>query len=85
MDAALRDIDREHRFAQGEALMGALADAIAVLKDVLRMRDDLDRLSKNVDKLANAANEIDKRLIRIETMVELAEKRSARQPRLPAK
>ncbi len=68
---------REHRFAQAEALMGALADAIAVLKDVLRMRDDLDRLSKNVDKLANAANEIDKRLIRIETMVELAEKRSA--------
>jgi predicted component of type VI protein secretion system len=65
--------------------MGALADAIAVLKDVLRMRDDLDRLSKNVDKLANAANEIDKRLIRIETMVELAEKRSAAQRRLPAK
>jgi hypothetical protein len=65
--------------------MGALADAIAVLKDVLRMRDDLDRLSKNVDKLANAANEIDKRLIRIETMVELAEKRNAAQRRLPAK
>lgn len=65
--------------------MGALADAIAVLKDVLRMRDDLDRLSKNVDKLATAANEIDKRLIRIETLVEIAEKRSAKQPRLPAK
>jgi len=57
--------------------MGALADAIAVLKDVLRMRDDLDRLSKNVDKLATAANDIDKRLIRIETMVEMAARRSA--------
>lgn len=65
--------------------MGALLDAVKVLKDVLRMRDDLDRLSKNVDKLANAANEIDKRLIRIETMVELAEKRSSRQVRLPSK
>ncbi len=65
--------------------MGALLDAVKVLKDVLRMRDDLDRLSKNVDKLATAANEIDKRLIRIETMVELAEKRSARQARLPSK
>ena len=65
--------------------MGALADAVAVLKDVLKMRDDLDRLSKNVDKLATAANDIDKRLIRIETMVEIAEKRSARQSRLPAK
>ena len=56
--------------------MGALADAIAVLKDVLRMRDDLDRLSKNVDKLATAANDIDKRLIRIETMVEMASRRA---------
>jgi hypothetical protein len=65
--------------------MGALLDAVKVLKDVLRMRDDLDRLSKNVDKLANVANEIDKRLIRIETMVEIAEKRNARQAKLPAK
>jgi hypothetical protein len=65
--------------------MGALADAIAVLKDVLRMRDDLDRLAKSVDKLATAANDIDKRLIRIETMVEIAEKRGARQAKLPSK
>ena len=65
--------------------MGALLDAVKVLKDVLRMRDDLDRLSKNVDKLANVANEIDKRLIRIETMVEIADKRNARQARLPSK
>jgi DNA invertase Pin-like site-specific DNA recombinase len=65
--------------------MGALLDAVKVLKDVLRMRDDLDRLSKNVDKLANVANEIDKRLIRIETMVEIADKRNARQTRLPSK
>ena len=65
--------------------MGALLDAVKVLKDVLRMRDDLDRLSKNVDKLANVANEIDKRLIRIETMVEIADKRNARQARLSQK
>ncbi len=65
--------------------MGALLDAVKVLKDVLRMRDDLDRLSKNVDKLATVANEIDKRLIRIETMVEIADKRNARQARLPSK
>jgi hypothetical protein len=63
--------------------MGVLADAIGVLKDVLRMRDDLDRLSKNVDKLGDVANDLDKRLVRIETMVEIAEKRNARQPRLP--
>ncbi|MGA9334458.1 MAG: hypothetical protein WBV39_09285 [Rudaea sp.] len=65
--------------------MGALADAIAVLKDVLRMRDDLDRLSKSVDKLANTADDLDRRLIRIETMVEIASKRAVAQPRLTKK
>ena len=63
--------------------MGVLADAMVVLKDVLRMRDDLDRLSKNVDKLADTTNDLDKRLVRIETMVEIAEKRTARQAKLP--
>ena len=56
--------------------MGVFADSISVLKDVLRMRDDLDRLSKNVDKLADVANDLDKRLVRIETMVEIASRRS---------
>jgi len=57
--------------------MGALADAIAVLKEVLAMRGDLDRLAKNVDKLANVADDLDRRLIRIETLVEIASKRAA--------
>lgn len=65
--------------------MGALADAVAVLKDVLRMRDDLDRLSKNVDKLADVANDLDRRMIRIETMVEIASKRANSPARLPKK
>ncbi|HEX7917741.1 hypothetical protein [Rudaea sp.] len=65
--------------------MGALLDAVKVLKDVLRMRDDLDRLAKNVDKLANVANEIDKRLIRIETMVEIAQRQTNKAPRLSSK
>lgn len=56
--------------------MGVFADSISVLKDVLRMRDDLDRLSKNVDKLADVANDLDKRLVRIETMVEIASRRA---------
>jgi t-SNARE complex subunit (syntaxin) len=60
--------------------MGVLADAISVLKDVLRMRDDLDRLSKNVDKLADVANDLDKRMIRIETMVEIASRRNSSPP-----
>jgi len=65
--------------------MGVLADAIAVLKDVLRMRDDLDRLAKSVEKLANTADDLDRRLIRIETMVEIASKRASAPARLPKK
>ena len=65
--------------------MGVLADAISVLKDVLRMRDDLDRLSKNVDKLADVANDLDKRLVRIETMVEIASRRNSAPVKLPKK
>ena len=65
--------------------MGALADAVAVLKDVLRMRDDLDRLSKNVDKLADVANDLDRRMIRIETTVEIASKRASQPARLTKK
>jgi hypothetical protein len=51
--------------------MGAIADALAALKEVLLMRGDIDRLAKNVDKLA--------------TMVEIASKRAAAAPRLPKK
>jgi hypothetical protein len=47
------------------------------------MRDDLDRLSKNVDKLADVANDLDRRMIRIETMVEIAAKRANHPARLP--
>jgi t-SNARE complex subunit (syntaxin) len=65
--------------------MGVIADARNVLIDVLRMRDDLDRLSKNVDKLADVANDLDRRMIRIETMVEIASKRANNTARLPKK
>ena len=65
--------------------MGVLADAISALKDVLQMRGDLDRLARNVDTLTQLMTDLDRRLIRIETMVEIAGRRSAAQPRLPKK
>jgi hypothetical protein len=65
--------------------MGVLADAMSVLKDVLQMRGDLDRLSKNVDKLASITDDLDRRMIRIETMVEIASKRAAAPARLQKK
>lgn len=65
--------------------MGVVADALAALKEVLQMRGDIDRLSKNVDKLASVTDDLDRRMIRIETMVEIASKRAATAPRLPKK
>ena len=65
--------------------MGAVADALAALKEVLQMRGDIDRLAKNVDKLASTTDDLDRRMIRIETMVEIASKRAAATARLPKK
>lgn len=57
--------------------MGVVADALAALKEVLQMRGDIDRMSKNVDKLASVTDDLDRRMIRIETMVEIASKRAS--------
>ena len=65
--------------------MGVLADAISALKDVLQMRGDMDRLARNVESLTQLMTDLDRRLIRIETMVEIAGKRSAAPPRLTKK
>lgn len=63
--------------------MGAVADAIAALKEVLRMQGDLERLSHNVDALSKVVTDVDRRLVRIETMVEIAAKRGGGPAKLP--
>lgn len=65
--------------------MGAVADALAALKEVLQMRGDIDRLVKNVDRLATLTDDLDRRMVRIETMVEIASKRAAALPRISDK
>jgi hypothetical protein len=65
--------------------MSVVRDALTALKEVLMMRGDLDRLATNVDKLATMADDLDRRMIRIETMVEIASKRASNAPRLPKK
>lgn len=66
--------------------MGAVADALSALKDVLQMRGDLDRLARNVESMTQLMTDLDRRLIRIETMVEIAGKRASSVPaRLPKK
>jgi len=63
--------------------MGVVADAIAALKEVMRMQGDLDRLSRNVDTLSHLLTDLDRRMIRIETMVEIASRRSGGPAKLP--
>jgi len=63
--------------------MGAVADAIAALKEVLRMQGDLERLSHNVDDLSKLVTDLDRRMVRIETMVEIAGRRSGGPAKLP--
>jgi hypothetical protein len=63
--------------------MGAVADAIAALKEVLRMQGDLERLSRNVDNLSSLVTDLDRRMVRIETMVEIAGRRGSGPAKLP--
>jgi len=63
--------------------MGAVADAIAALKEVLRMQGDLERLSHNVDDLSKLVTDLDRRMVRIATMVEIAGRRSGGPANLP--
>jgi len=44
----------------------------SVLKDVLVLTEEVKRLNANTSKLADKVESIDKRLVRIETMVEIA-------------
>ena len=69
--------------------MSALSDALAALKNVVLIQERLDvvrrevtELAGTVDKLDDRMIEIDKRVVRIETMIELSRQRGADQPRI---
>lgn len=68
--------------------MSALSDAFASLKSVLIMQERIDALRADVGKqardlesLTGKVFEIDKRVVRIETMIEMSA-RSSSQPRI---
>ena len=59
--------------------MSAFGDAMAAIRNVVLMQErvanmqkELDELSSNVDGLSDYAVAIDKRVVRIETMIELS-------------
>jgi hypothetical protein len=58
--------------------MSTLKDVISAMRDVLLLTDKVDRAGKVLSDISSELRDHDRRLIRLETMVELA----GRQPRL---
>jgi len=46
-----------------------------ILLDVLKLTDEVKRLNVQTEKLSDRTIEIDKRVVRLETMFEIAQKR----------
>ena len=51
-----------------------------LLLDVLRLTDEVKRLNSSTEKLSERTIDIDKRLVRLETMVEIGQRRLADKP-----
>ena len=58
--------------------MSTLKDVVSALKEVLLLTDKVDRAGKTLTEIANELREHDRRLVRLETLVEVARS----QPRL---
>ena len=58
--------------------MSTLKDVVSALKEVLLLTDEVDRAGKMLTEIAGELRDHDRRLIRLETMVEVARS----QPRL---
>ncbi len=50
-----------------------------LLIDVLKLTDETKRLNKDIDKLQNHVVDIDKRVVRLETLVEFAKYNTAQE------
>jgi hypothetical protein len=59
--------------------MGALQEVMAAIKEVLLLTDKVDRAGQVLSEIAAELRDHDRRLIRLETMVEVARDK----PRLP--
>lgn len=60
--------------------MSAFKEVVDSIRDVMRMNDDLKRAAEGLKALAIDVREHDRRLIRLETMVEIAAIRTGRSP-----
>jgi len=55
--------------------MSTISDVMTAMKDVLLLTDKVDRSGKMLSELARELRDHDRRLIRLETMVEMARTR----------
>jgi hypothetical protein len=58
--------------------MSALAEVLAATKKILLVTDDLKRLSADSESLSNKVADHERRLIRLETIIEVTPRRSHR-------
>ncbi len=56
--------------------MSALKDVIAAMKEVLLLTEKVDRAGTMLSEISKEMREHDRRLIRLETMVEIAQGRN---------
>ncbi|MGD8834270.1 MAG: hypothetical protein PVJ19_04995 [Desulfobacteraceae bacterium] len=47
--------------------------------DVLKLTDEVKRINRTVDRLHTTVNDVDKRVVRLETIVEIAKYQGPRQ------
>jgi hypothetical protein len=51
--------------------MSALGDIMVGLRTIVELTGKVDRLEHNVDRINNAVDAIDRRLVRVETVIEI--------------
>jgi len=52
--------------------MSTIKDAIAAMKEVMLLADKVERAGRSLSDIADELREHDRRLVRLETMVEIA-------------
>ena len=67
--------DRPHAQGAGHRERMMAASWKDILLDMLKLTDEVKRLNERTEKLSDRTLDIDKRLVRLETLVEMAQKR----------
>lgn len=62
--------------------MAAIKD---MLLDVLRLTDEVKRMNRDIERVDNTLNDVDKRVVRLETIVEIAKAQGTGQNKLENK